>query len=161
MGDRLDQLDYYTLLSIEPGATADAVRDAFHVFARRYHPDRFAGAPPEKRARAAEIYRRGAEGYRVLLDPQARTAYDEGLQRGRLRFDATEARRDSFRPTSTNRLTVKSPRARPFATKASQALKKGDLQTAKLNLRMALQHEPDNALLKARLEDVEQRLAKG
>ena len=28
-------------------------------------------------------------------------------------------------------------------------------------LRMALQHEPDNALLKARLEDVEQRLAKG
>lgn len=157
MTDRLDQLDYYTLLRIQPDASADAVRQAFHDFALRYHPDRFAGAPEEKRERAAQIYRRGAEGYRVLMNPNARRQYDAGLSAGQLRMQP-EQQRLSERPSPSGRLTIKSPRARPFATKALQAFKKGDYKTARLNLKMALQHEPDNDLLKARLADVEQRL---
>lgn len=159
--DRLDQLDYYTLLRVESDATADAIRAAFHAFALRYHPDRFGGAPAGKRERAAQIYRRGAEGYRVLMNPNARRAYDQGLRRGELRL-RPDRQRDTERPSPTSgRLTIRSPRARPFATKALQAYKKGDYKAAKLNLRMALQHEPDNALLKARLADVEKRLAAG
>ena len=70
MSDRLDQLDYYALFSIERGASADAIRAAVHAFARRYHPDRFAAAPEAKRERAETIYRRGAEVTvsRVLLE---------------------------------------------------------------------------------------------
>lgn len=158
MSDRLDQLDYYTLLSVAEDASADAVRDAFHAFALRYHPDRFAGAPAEKQERAAQIYRRGAEGYRVLMSPSSRRRYDEGLARGRLRL-SPEIERETQRPSSSNRIGVKSARARPFATKALTAYREGDFRTAKLNLQMALQHEPDNALLRARLADVEQRLA--
>ncbi len=160
MSDRLDQLDYYTLLSLEQDASSDAIRAAFHEFALRYHPDRFSEAPPEKRARASQIYRRGAEAYRVLMDPGRRRQYDEQLARGRLRFDP-ETDKQSIRPTSSTRLSVSSPRARPFATKALQAFNQGDYKTAKLNLKMALQHEPDNALLKARLADVEQKLRAG
>lgn len=160
MSDRLDQLDYYTLLQVAEGASADAVRSAFHTFALRYHPDRFVEAAPEKRERAAQIYRRGAEAYRVLMEPQSRRRYDEALARGRLRLGADE-QRETMRPTSSTRLTVSSPRARPFATKALQAFNDGDYKTAKLNLKMALQHEPDNALLKARLADVEQKLRAG
>jgi curved DNA-binding protein CbpA len=156
--DRLDRLDYYTLLRVGEDATADAIREAFHGFALRYHPDRFAAAPPAKRERAAEIYRRGAEGYRVLMNPVSRRAYDEGLRRGQLRMKPEERRQSESPTTRSGRLSVRSPRARPFATKALQAFKKGDFKTAKLNLKMALQHEPDNALLKARLADVEQRL---
>ena len=159
MSDRLDQLDYYALFSIEPGASADAIRAAFHAFARRYHPDRFAAAPEAKRERAETIYRRGAEAYRVLMNGESRRRYDEGLARGELRLSA--AATDPKRPSSTTRLTVTSPRARPFATKAQEAWKAGDYKTAKLNLKMALSHEPDNALLKARLADVEQKLAGG
>lgn len=165
MGDRLDKLDYYTLLQVEQGATADAIRVAFHDFALRYHPDRFAGAPDDKRDRAAQIYRRGAEGYRVLMNPTTRKRYDEGLSGGSLRL-SHEQERASLRPniaspaSATGQLTVRSPKARPFATKALQAFKKGDLKTARLNLKMALQHEPDNSLLKARLADVEQKLAR-
>lgn len=161
MPDRLDHLDYYTLLRIEEAATADAIREAFHVFALRYHPDRFAGAPGEKRERAAEIYRRGAEGYRVLMNSGSRSRYDEGLSKGRLRLTAEEERRGEIdRRNPTAQMGVRSPRARPFATKAQMAFKKGDYKTAKLNLKMALQHEPENALLIARLAEVEQRLAK-
>lgn len=161
MSDRLDALDYYTLLRVDDDAPADQIREAFHAFALKYHPDRFADATEKKRERAAQIYRRGAEAYRVLMNPQTRKTYDAGLAEGRLRMSA-EQERKTQRPSSTSgRLTVRSPRARPFATKALQAYRKGDFKTAKLNLQMALNHEPDNALLKARLADVEQRLAAG
>lgn len=161
MSDQLDQLDYYTLLRVEDDVSADGVRKAFHTFALRYHPDRFADATDEKRERAAQIFRRGAEGYRVLMNPDMRRRYDKGLSGGKLRLTAEEERQEEIRRSTTSgKLAVRSPRARPFATKALQAFKNGDYKTAKLNLKMALQHEPDNAVLTARLADVEQRLAK-
>ncbi|MFK7990391.1 MAG: DnaJ domain-containing protein [Sandaracinaceae bacterium] len=159
MSDRLDLLDYYTLLQVEDRASADEVRRAFHLFALRYHPDRFASAPPDKRERAAQIYRRGAEAYRVLMNSASRTRYDAGLRRGKLRLHG-DAQRQSTRPGS-GRLVVRSARARPFATKALDAYRKGDFKAAHLNLKMALVHEPDNALLRARLDDVEARLRAG
>ena len=127
MPDRLDQLDYYTLLRIEEASSADAIREAFHVFALRYHPDRFAGAPEEKRERAAQIYRRGAEGYRVLMNQGSRSRYDEGLAEGRLRLTAEEERREEMarRNPTTGQLGVRSLRARPFATKAQMAFNRG------------------------------------
>lgn len=155
MSDELDRVDYYALLGVARSASADAIRAAFHDLARRYHPDRWASGSELERARAGRIYRRGAEAYRVLMGP-ARRRYDEGLKAGQLRL-APEAA--VTRPSSSGRLTVDAPRARPFATKALQAWKAGDYKTAKLNLKLALSHEPDNALLKARLADVEQKLA--
>ena len=152
---RLDQLDYYDLLQVGTSATADEVRRAFHAFATKFDPDRFAGAPPEKRERAAHIYRRGAEAYRVLLDPEQRRLYDAQRARGKLRLDPEE-KTDRGAPTGS--LGVRSPRARPFAQKAADAVKKGDWATARLNLKLALQHEPGNALLEARLAEVEQNL---
>lgn len=163
--DRLDQLDYYELLQIGAGASADDVQRAFHAFALRYHPDRFAGASDEKKERAAQIYRRGAEAYRILCSPDQRRAYDEQRARGKVRFDPEEAPKSS--PTAATlegppsvSLSVKSPRARPFAQKASEAAKKGDWSTAKLNLKLALQHEPGNPLLEVRLREAEANLAK-
>lgn len=155
MSESLDRLDYYALLGVAPSASADAIRAAFHELARRYHPDRFAGASELERARAGQVYRRGAEAYRVLMSPERRR-YDEGLKAGQLRLAPEDA---ASRPSSSGRLTVSSPRARPFATKALQAWKAGEYKTAKLNLKLALSHEPDNALLEARLADVEKKLA--
>jgi curved DNA-binding protein CbpA len=155
--DRLDQLDYYTLLGVPQDATADGIRDAFHLFALKFHPDRHVGGPTEKIARAEEIFRRGAEAYKVLLEPELRRRYDDGLRDGKLRYDP-EVQGDG-RPT-TGRFGVKSVKARPFVTKAQEAIRSEDWRTARLNLRIALQHEPDNDLLKARLEDVERRLQK-
>ena len=53
--DRLDQLDYYTLLGAKRDASLDEIKAAFRVFARRYHPDRHAGGSEEKVARATRI----------------------------------------------------------------------------------------------------------
>ena len=159
MTDRLDKLDYYTLLQVSDDANADVIRAAFHTFALRYHPDRFTGGPPEKSERAAQIFRRGAEGYRVLLDPSTRSEYDRGLSEGRLRLTAEDTRRGEVaKRRKSGQLGVRTRRARPFVTKAQQAVKAGDLSAARLNLKLALSHEPDNAMIEARLADVERRL---
>lgn len=155
--DRLDQLDYYTLLGISEAASADEIRDAFHAFALKYHPDRHVGGAAEKLARAEQIFRRGAEAYKVLLDPEMRRTYDHGLRKGNLRYTYEPT---SDRPPTTSRFGVSSSKARPFATKALEAIRDEDWKTARLNLKIALQHEPGNALLEARLADVEQRLRK-
>lgn len=156
--DPLDQLDYYDLLRIDEAATADDVRRAFHDFAMRYHPDRFAGAEEEKRERAASIYRRGAEGYRVLTDPEQRKRYDEGLTKGRMRYDEPASSPNSVRP-APGAVDVKNLRARPFVQKALEMIKAGDFKGAKLNLALALNYEPENAGLAAKLEEVKQKLA--
>ncbi|MBN8614521.1 MAG: DnaJ domain-containing protein [Deltaproteobacteria bacterium] len=158
--DRLDQLDYYELLRIEPSASGDDVRRAFHDFAMRYHPDRYAGAPPDKAERASQIYRRGAEAYRVLSNLEQRKRYDQLMAAGTLRYVDPTATEERAAKKPEGALEVKSLRARPFLQKGIDAEKRGDLQQAKLNFGMALQHEADNAALKQRYDDVVAKLKK-
>jgi curved DNA-binding protein CbpA len=159
--DRLDQLDYYTLLGAAPTATADEIRLAFHAFARRYHPDRHAAGGAEKVGRAAQVDRRGAEAYRVLTDPELRRRYDAQLARGKLRLDPEEASAPRARASLTGAVPLHNPAARPFYVKAEQALRAGDLKQARLNLQIALRHEGDNPALAAKLASVEARLRGG
>jgi curved DNA-binding protein CbpA len=159
-GDPLEQLDYYTLLQVPDDASADQIRAGFHRFAAKYHPDRFAGAgaEPAKIERAAQIYRRGTEAYKVLTNPQRRKLYDAGLAEGRVRYDP--AAPPPAGPVVMHKwpIQVKSPMARPFAVKAEQLYKAGDWGNAKTNLKLALAKDKGNAQLEALLADVDERL---
>ena len=143
MSDRLDKLDYYTLLGVAEDANSDAIRAAFHTFALKYHPDNHGGTGQE--GRATEIFRRGTEAYRVLRDPTQRVAYDRTLEAGGLRLKVEEARPQRLKKTAMN------VRARPFFIKAEQALKAGKHSQAKLNVNIALQHQPEHPDLLALL----------
>ena len=158
--DPLEQLDYYTLLELEQGVTPDAVRRAFHRFAAKYHPDKWVtrGADARTVERAAQIYRRGAEAYKVLTDPRRRKEYDGQLAGGSMRYDANVE--PAAEPVSATKwpIKVKNPLARPFATKAEQAYKAGDWGTAKVNLRMALSKDVGNAQILLLLAEVELKL---
>jgi curved DNA-binding protein CbpA len=158
--DPLEQLDYYTLLQVDQGATVDQVRGAFHRFAAKYHPDRFtgAGAEPAKIERASQIYRRGAEAYKVLCDGPRRKLYDAGLARGELRFDPNAEQPAVPATLGQWPIKVKNPVARPFATKAEQAFKAGDLGNAKVNLKLALSKDAGNAQIELLLAEVDRRL---
>lgn len=160
MSDRLDLLDYYTLLGVSQDASAADVKRAFRKFARKYHPDRFAGAPTEKRDRATQIYRRGSEAYQILVDPVSRTAYDRVLRVGRVRLTAEERERadaDEKAPAKKEQ-PIRSPQALAFYNKAAASARSGQWRDAWKALKVALEHEPKNELLRRRLAQVEARL---
>lgn len=150
-------LDYYQLLGIIRTANADQIRSAFHRFAREHHPDRFVGLP-EECERHTEVYQHGSEAYRVLCDPLKRKIYDEGLGQGIVRYseDRAKEKRRTMRPPGG--VVLRSSKARVFFTRAHKAMKSDDWAQAKLNLQMAIQNEPDNEELKAKLEEVLERM---
>jgi curved DNA-binding protein CbpA len=158
--DPLEALDYYALLQVAPAASPDEIRRAFHRFAAKYHPDKFlaGGADASKVERANQIYRRGAEAYKVLTDGPRRKQYDRQLGQGKLRFDALAE--PTAEPAKLNSwpIKVKNPMARPFATKAEQAFKASDWGNAKVNLRMALSKDAGNSQIALLLAEVEQRM---
>jgi DnaJ-class molecular chaperone len=64
--------DYYAILGIAPNADVDALKTAFRLLVKQYHPD----VMPEWLPGAEERFRQVNEAYRVLSDPQSRRAYD-------------------------------------------------------------------------------------
>lgn len=160
MARSLDELDYYTLLGVSSEASIDAIKAAFRTFARRFHPDRFAG-DAQRVAEATRVYLRATEAYRVLSHPEQRRTYDELRRQGHVRMDPQAARR-SLRPSMPPGHGVSSvpppARVRPFVARAEQALGTGDLKQARLNFQIALQHDPGNELIRQKLAEVEAQL---
>jgi curved DNA-binding protein CbpA len=173
--EELDRLDYYTLLGVESDVGEEDLKRAFRKFALRYHPDRYAGAPLDKIARATEIYRRGSEAVEALSNPILRRAYDAALAKGETRLTEEPKKTAAAAPRATSRSsapprrtgksvrppaaaggTIHSPTARAFYAKALEAARTGDHRTAWRAIKSAIEHEPGNPLLETALARVAQ-----
>ncbi len=152
--------DYYQLLGIIRTANADQIQSAFHRFARQHHPDNFAGSP-EGVDEHTLLYQHGSEAYRVLIDPTKRKLYDQGLAKGIVRYDENRASERRHTTRAPGGVALMSGKARMFYMRAYRAMQLEDWPQAKLNLKMAIQNEPDNEELKAKLEEVQQRMKSG
>lgn len=63
--------DYYAVLGVHEGASADEIKKAYRKLARAYHPDRNPDEP-----QAEERFKEVQEAYDVVGDAQQRAAYD-------------------------------------------------------------------------------------
>ncbi len=63
--------DYYEVLGVQRGVSADDLQKAFRSLARKYHPDR------NKDAKAEDRFKEINEAYEVLKDEKKRGLYDQ------------------------------------------------------------------------------------
>ncbi len=64
--------DYYEILGLSKGASAEEIKKAYRKVALKYHPDR---NPGDKEAE--DKFKEAAEAYEVLRDPEKRQRYDQ------------------------------------------------------------------------------------
>ena len=71
--------DYYEVLGVDKNADDAAIKKAYRVLAKKYHPDM---NPGDKEAE--QKFKEASEAYAVLSDPEKRRQYD---QYGHAAFD--------------------------------------------------------------------------
>jgi curved DNA-binding protein CbpA len=163
----LDDLTYYELFGIPSEASSDEVREAFHEFCDTFHPDRHVARPFDERHALSTIFKRGTEAYLVLTDEGLRGHYDAQLtvrpdgRPQRMHFSPL-SRPPSSRAPSGLPLedATRTTSARPFARRAEELMRNGDLQQAKLQLVMANHRDPGNTVLESALQDLEAKLSR-
>ncbi len=152
----LDAKNYYELLGVDKRASRDEIRAAYHTFALQYHPDNHATSAPYKIKKATQIFRRGAEGYKVLMDASMRRRYDKGLLRGQLRFTSSDGVSGlSERKTAVPQHEIKHSEARKYYEQGTDAMKREDFANAKLFLSIALRHAPKERLIRKAILQLE------
>ncbi|MFH1017789.1 MAG: DnaJ domain-containing protein [Pseudomonadota bacterium] len=153
-----DQLTYYALLGIAPSALLKDIQAAYRQCTRRFHPDRFFKSDDAAAKDAANaIYKRMVKAYTTLKSPEKRAEYDMELKKGdQTRKAAGERSSSDFALSDIAEPPAppKTQQGRKFFDLALIALRQGNVENAKLNLKLGLQVEPEATALKQKLDEL-------
>src|SRR3989304_2497523 len=64
--------DYYQVLGVDRNTSGEEIKKAYRKLAMKYHPDRNPG-----NKEAEQIFKKAAEAYGVLSDPDKKRRYDQ------------------------------------------------------------------------------------
>ena len=160
--ERLQQAtSFYEVLKVEPGASAEEIKNSYYALARRYHPDRFhqeAGTPLHASVESA--FAKIAQAYVTLSDPGQRSTYDAKLAaRERVRSSTVEipkqSERDRKRAETAKKEQSETAAEDDFSRAESSfqegfiALQQGQVQAAIISLAAAARLVPREARFRA------------
>jgi curved DNA-binding protein CbpA len=149
----LERYSYYQLLRVAPNADLRAIRSSYYKIAAQLHPDRYHTLPDASTKDQLEtIYARISEAYRVLTSPDKRPAYDRGLAKGKMRYDASE--RQPAGPKNPED-SLSHPEAKKFFRLGMMCLGKKDWKGALMNFNFAKTYEPRAAIIAEKLAAAE------
>ena len=92
--DKLDELkekNYYECFHVNQQANSAAIKKAYFVLAKQYHPDHFFDYPPEIKEAASDIFTIVTTAYETLTNDDERKKYDEYLKSGKKQIENNEA----------------------------------------------------------------------
>ncbi len=89
---RMIKQDYFTLLGLDKTCTPQAVRKAYFLLVKKYHPDHFfkEQLSEEVRAKVNELFQRISQAYSVLGDPLSKSRYIASLQQDGKKDETSE-----------------------------------------------------------------------
>ena len=72
-----EKRDYYEVLGLQKGASADDIKGAYRKAALKWHPDRWVSGTDEEKKTAEAKFKEASEAYSVLSDPDKKAKYDQ------------------------------------------------------------------------------------
>ena len=72
-----EKRDYYEVLGLQKGASADEIKGAYRKAALKWHPDRWVNGTDAEKKPAEEKFKEASEAYSVLSDPEKKARYDQ------------------------------------------------------------------------------------
>lgn len=72
-----EKRDYYEVLGLQKGASADDIKQAYRKAALKWHPDRWVNGSDAEKKTAEEKFKEASEAYGVLSDPDKKARYDQ------------------------------------------------------------------------------------
>jgi len=155
----LEDMDYYRLLRLKPGAPVMEVERAFSDQSQTFHPDRFYGVRDPKFTRmVTAVFKKVSEAYQVLKDPELKRMYDKKLGVVPGSDSASDVRSvnkaalEKERDRSELDDAVTDKRARKYYELALIARNNEDWNGVVMNIQFALNYEPENDNLKTELK---------
>jgi hypothetical protein len=150
----------HQILDIKPDATLDEAQTAFHKIARIAHPDLHRTTlGPEDLESVTSAYSKAAAAYQEFRTQKTGTTRMRPIGKDVPGRPATSP--GAAKPAgSTTAAGQMSSKALIYYRKAELALRRGDLTSAILQLKMAVAADPQSAFLRTALAEVEAEVAK-
>ena len=125
--------NYYDILGVPRKASREAIKNAYRILSRKYHPDQYYLKVPESlRKKLDVIFAAISEAYSTLSHPQLRQEYDEelvtGTRKKRVAVDISTAEASSPKEKGYRLVSL-----------GDEAFKSGEYLSALNNYKLALQ----------------------
>ncbi|MFN2579113.1 MAG: DnaJ domain-containing protein [Pyrinomonadaceae bacterium] len=140
--------NHYDVLDVPRDAGAEEIKDAYHMLARRYHPDRFHQRSSDLRTKIESAFARMAQAYEVLSDVKQRDSYERVSGSKRTVKSNTESKGQRVSPAKGEH-QPKLSRAETCFRMGTQALERNENDPAIQLLAEAATLEPREARYRA------------